>query len=208
MTNQTTANKSFILYQEYKKNISLLSQNQKGDLLDAIFAYNEGQEIQLDPIVKMAFSFIKADLDRNNNKYKSIVERNKINGSKGGRPSKPTGLNNKPKKPTGLFGNPNDNDNVNGNKDKEKKTNKDFETFWNLYNKKTSRVDAERKFKAALKTTSFENIINGLNKYIKSRGVESKFWKNPSTWLNQECWNDEYSVKNDTNDNLDKWSKY
>ena len=61
--------KSFILFQEYEKNIALLSQSQKGDLLDAIFSYNNGQEIELDPIVKMAFSFIKLDLDRNKESY-------------------------------------------------------------------------------------------------------------------------------------------
>ena len=94
----------------------MLSQNQKGDLLDAIFCYNEGIEIELDPIVKMAFSFIKADLDRNKLKYENIIERNKINGASGGRPKNPE----KPRKPSGLFGNPekpretlNENENVN-----------------------------------------------------------------------------------------------
>ena len=78
MTTQISQNKSFILYQEYQKNISILTQNQKGDLLDAIFSYNEGIEIELDPIVKMAFSFIKSDLDRNKAKYQNIIERNKL----------------------------------------------------------------------------------------------------------------------------------
>jgi len=116
MTTQISQNKSFILYQEYQKNISILTQNQKGDLLDAIFSYNEGIEIELDPIVKMAFSFIKSDLDRNKAKYQNIIERNKINGASGGRPKNPE----KPKEPSGLFGNPekpketlNGNDNVN-----------------------------------------------------------------------------------------------
>ena len=122
MTSQISQNKSFILYQEYQKNISILTQNQKGDLLDAIFSYNEGIEIELDPIVKMAFSFIKSDLDRNKAKYQNIIERNKINGASGGRPKNPE----KPKEPTGFFGNPekpketlNDNGNVNVNVDKD-----------------------------------------------------------------------------------------
>jgi len=122
MTSQISQNKSFILYQEYQKNISILTQNQKGDLLDAIFSYNEGIEIELDPIVKMAFSFIKSDLNRNKAKYQNIIERNKINGASGGRPKNPE----KPKEPSGLFGNPekpketlNGNDNVNVNVDKD-----------------------------------------------------------------------------------------
>ena len=126
MTSSISQNKSFILYQEYQKNISILTQNQKGDLLDAIFSYNQGIEIELDPIVKMAFSFIKSDLDRNKAKYQNIIERNKINGASGGRPKNPE----KPKEPNGLFGNPekpretlNGNDNVNKDDNKNEHDN-------------------------------------------------------------------------------------
>lgn len=70
-----------------------------------------------------------------------------------------------------------------------------FESFWNLYDKKTGRPDAEKKFKAALKKDTFENIIAGLERYIKARGSDSQYWKHPSTWLNQECWKDEYQPK-------------
>ena len=68
-----------------------------------------------------------------------------------------------------------------------------FQSFWDSYNKKTSKPDAEKKFKAALKNDTFENIMAGVGRYIKTRGDDSKFWKNPSTWLNQECWKDEYN---------------
>lgn len=70
-----------------------------------------------------------------------------------------------------------------------------FEEFWNLYNKKTGKADAEKKFKAALKIDTFENIMTGLNAYVKVRSPESKFWKDPSTWLNKQCWKDEYETK-------------
>ena len=72
--------KSFILYQEYKENISLLSQSEKGDLLDAIFDYNDGIENELKPIVKMAFSFIKADLARNRENYEKKQKERSTNG--------------------------------------------------------------------------------------------------------------------------------
>ena len=71
-----------------------------------------------------------------------------------------------------------------------------FESFWNLYDKKKSRPDAEKKFKAALKKDTFENIVAGLEKYIKARGTDAQYWKHPSTWLNQECWKDEYTQPN------------
>jgi uncharacterized protein YdaU (DUF1376 family) len=85
-----------------------------------------------------------------------------------------------------------------------------FESFWNLYDKKKSRPDAEKKFKAALKIDTYENIIAGVEKYIKARSPDSQYWKNPSTWLNQECWKDDYSTpkSESTTFNPTKWSKY
>lgn len=72
--------KSFILYQEYEENIADLSQKQKGDLLDAIFAYSHGHLIELEPLVKMAFSFIKADLDRSGKAWKKTREERSLSG--------------------------------------------------------------------------------------------------------------------------------
>jgi hypothetical protein len=145
MTNQNKV-KSFILYQEYKKNISLLSQNQKGDLLDAIFSFNEEVEIKLDPIVEMAFSFIKSDLERNKIKYQNIIERNKINGVNGGRPKNPK----EPKKPSGLFGNPKEpketlNDNEDDNEDKDDNKNEECKLINdNLDEIKKNEIDLEK----------------------------------------------------------------
>lgn len=127
---------SFILYQDYEQHIQLLTDEQAGKLLKAIFAYNQGNPFDLDPITKMAFSFIKAGLDRDNEKYKSILNRNKNNGLKGGRP-KNQDLNQQenPNNPVGFLGtqnNPdepkkadndtdNENDNVSENETVKKK---------------------------------------------------------------------------------------
>ena len=74
--------KSFILFQEYKENLSSLSQNQKGDLLDAIFAFNDDDEIDLEPLTKMAFSFIKSDLQRNKESWNRSIVSGKIGNLK------------------------------------------------------------------------------------------------------------------------------
>jgi hypothetical protein len=81
---------SFILYQEYEKHLELLTTEQKGKLLEAIFLYNRGEKIELEPIILMAFSFIKSDLDINKLKYEAICKRRSEAGSKGGRPEKQT----------------------------------------------------------------------------------------------------------------------
>jgi len=85
-----------------------------------------------------------------------------------------------------------------------------FESFWNLYGKKLSRPDAEKKFKAALKKDTFENIIAGLEKYIKARGADTQYWKHPSTWLHNECWKDDYTQgkSNGSGFTPTQWSKY
>ena len=70
-----------------------------------------------------------------------------------------------------------------------------FELFWNRYDKKVSRADAEKKFIAALKKDTIENIMSGLDNYLRTRSPDSQYWKNPVTWLNQECWKDEYIPK-------------
>lgn len=44
----------------------------------------------MDSITKMAFSFIRAALDRSDDKYQKKIEANKENGKLGGRPRKDT----------------------------------------------------------------------------------------------------------------------
>ena len=76
---------SFLLYTDYKQHIDLLSLEEKGQLLDAIFNYAEGNEIELDGMAKMAFSFIRAQMDRDNENYEKTCEARREAGSKGGK---------------------------------------------------------------------------------------------------------------------------
>ena len=80
--------KTLLLYQEYEEHFKLLTDEQKGQLIMALFAYNRGEKVELDGILQMAFSFMKADIDRNNAKYNEIVEARREAGRKGGRPRK------------------------------------------------------------------------------------------------------------------------
>lgn len=81
--------KSFVLYCEYKKHFELLSPEDQGRLLMAIFDYVEsGAEPQLEPLPMMAFSFIRAQMDRDIAKYEETCRRRAEAGKKGGRPSK------------------------------------------------------------------------------------------------------------------------
>ena len=80
--------KSFILYFDYRQHLELLSDAEKGSLLMALFDYSESGELPgFDGTLRMAFSFISAQMDRDAVKYEAICERNRANGTKGGRPS-------------------------------------------------------------------------------------------------------------------------
>src|SRR5699024_9840406 len=61
---------SFLIYIDYEEQFSLLTDEQLGQLIRAIMKYEKTSEIpKLDGMLKMAFSFIKTQLDRDREKY-------------------------------------------------------------------------------------------------------------------------------------------
>lgn len=95
--------KSFLIYLEYEEQLADLSNEELGVLLRAIFQYEkDGTEPKFSGLLKMAFAFIKGNLNRDKNKYDKRCVTSAINGSKGGRPRKKEPNekpNEKPKKP-------------------------------------------------------------------------------------------------------------
>lgn len=77
---------SFLLYKSFYGAVSGLSDRQLGRLFRAIFRYQIDRSTQVDADIHMAFLFIKNQFDIDEQKYQKIIERNKRNGSKGGRP--------------------------------------------------------------------------------------------------------------------------
>ena len=71
---------SFILYLEQKEILDMLTDEEAGKLIKAIFEYeNTGTIPKLDKSLQLAFIPIKSSLDRNKEKYEKVVERNKKN---------------------------------------------------------------------------------------------------------------------------------
>lgn len=69
---------SFILYTSYYALIEGLTDEQLGQLTRAIFLYaRDGKVINLEPVVRMAFSFIKDNIERNQDKYQAKCEKNR-----------------------------------------------------------------------------------------------------------------------------------
>lgn len=69
-----------MLYTAQYPAIKTMTQEQKGDLLDALYAYAiDGAQIsaETDPMVQMAFAFIRDAIDRAQGKYEAKCERNR-----------------------------------------------------------------------------------------------------------------------------------
>ena len=67
---------SFVLYTEYLRHIQLLTMEQRGVLFTAIMAYEgEAEMPEMDGAVEMAFSFIKVQLERDEEKYAEVSKK-------------------------------------------------------------------------------------------------------------------------------------
>ena len=74
--------------------------------------------------------------------------------------------------------------------------NNNFEEFYSLYPRKEAKQKALQAYLKAIKKVDKDTLLEGLKKYIdyiKTNKKEREFIKHPATWLNQGCWEDEYS---------------
>lgn len=214
------SNQSFVLYTSYFEILSDLPNEKLGELFRAILEYKTTKK---QPVVSVdlsvVFKFIKNQLDIDEEKYNKKRSKNSNNGSKGGAPR---GNQNARKQPKTTQNKHNDNDNVNVNDNvlkkekikKEKKLNSEqeiqFELWYQKYPNKKSKTRALTAFFNALKKTSFDTLMSGLNSYIQEieyKKTEKEYIKHPATWLNQECWNDDY-LTNSAKDPPQKDSSY
>lgn len=100
----------FSLKSSYFDKFQSLTDEQFGSLVRLLFAYQSSREYPdiKDPVVNLAFDVIKPDIDAIIEKNERISERNRLNGSKGGRPRKnattlpSSDKPDNPKKPTGF----------------------------------------------------------------------------------------------------------
>jgi len=81
----TSKRKSFVLHKDSLEILPDLTDDQAGKLFKAIYAYQIGEDIKLDQIVKMVFLPFKNQFARDDEKYTETCERRAIAGSKGGK---------------------------------------------------------------------------------------------------------------------------
>ncbi len=120
---------TFVFYKDWMEAIKDLPDDIRLEIYESIIGYATTGNLQgLKPMAKVAFNFIKADIDRDAKKYMSTKTRNQENGKRGGRPRKEP--QNNPENPVGYLEtqtNPKnlDNDNVYDNDQKKRSTNVD-----------------------------------------------------------------------------------
>ena len=106
-----------LIYPSHYEMMEELTDTQAGLLIKTIGRYQKGEDISIsDDLVRGMWLAMKHDFDVQKEKYESVVQRNRENGKKGGRPKNP-------KNPSGLLKtqtNPNNLKDKDKDKDKEK----------------------------------------------------------------------------------------
>ena len=92
MENSQKKKKSFVLYADFEPALMKMTVRERGMLFTMIYSYvNRGYaELLFKPTaaVEMAFDIIRAQLDRDAEKYEQICKKNSEHGKLGGRPRK------------------------------------------------------------------------------------------------------------------------
>jgi hypothetical protein len=69
-----------------------------------------------------------------------------------------------------------------------------FDAFWAAYPRRISKGAARTAFAKAIKKTTLEVMLEALKAYRLHKPEKIDF-KHPATWLNGECWDDEWEQK-------------
>lgn len=92
---------------------------------------------------------------------------------------------------------------TNNNKENKNKKNNniyndEFEKLWKLYPRKQGKAKALQAYiKARKNGVEYETIKKGVenySRYVENNRIEQEYIKHGSTWFNQQCWDDDYSV--------------
>lgn len=194
--------KNFLLSTEHLEILNSLSDEDNGKLFKGIFSYVITGKSGLNGYLKTIFIPFKILIDKNEESYQKIVERNKENGAKGGRPKKQDN-------PVGYLetqGNPEKHDTSHihihnhNQEDRDKGMGKEKETFTddvltriqtefnNVGLSKVTVLSKSRKEKLKLRLKEFSEdiIIDTIKKIPNSKflmGENKQGWKCTFDWL-------------------------
>lgn len=183
---------SIIFLKDWKPLIFSLSIEHQSVFWELFTSYEYGTEQNCEnDFVKPIWNFIKSQLDNMKEKYNErVVERNRENGSKGGRPKNPT----KPKQTQQNLKNPmgknetqktpNDKDNVNDNV--KEKDNNNVNDFYRIINHlKLSLEDFEKLLYLGYSKKQIDDILDSIENYKLNKNYTSLFLT-AKKWLQKE----------------------
>lgn len=219
--------KSFVLYTDYAKHVDLLSEEEAGRLLKALFKFVEdGTEPEFTGALNMCFSFISTQIERDKEKYNDVCQKRAEAGRKGGKQKQANLANakNDKQKQANLADNENDTENVidteNVTEIKKIKYSKEFEKFWEIYPKKVDKGQAYKKYLARL-TDGYhpDELISAAANYkeqCEKQRTEQRFIKHAKTFLGDTLPFSDYINQNNRiqnqndadDDNVNPFSEY
>lgn len=158
--------KSFILHVDSLDVLSDLSDEQAGKLFKAMLAFHKGEEIELDPLTKMAFNFFKNQFIRDNEKYIKTCEARAQAGSKGGKQKQHNLANaSKSKQKVAKVA-----DNESDSDSDSKKDNKKDKLDWSALQMSEQEIKEIKQLRRSAKAVVTQRVINDLSKqFEKSR---------------------------------------
>jgi len=158
--------KSFLIHIDSLAILDDLTDEQAGQLFKAIKAHQDGSEIELSALVKIAFSPFKNQFIRDDEKYKKTCEARALAGSKGGKQKVANASKAKQSKANLA-------DNDNKNKNKKKNGNKnirsvspklDFKSWPNIPSDQI--LTDWKKLRTRLKANVTQTVINRMGKEL------------------------------------------
>lgn len=206
--------RSFVLYCAYREQLALLTDEERGRLLMALFDYCESKTVpELQGMPLMAFAFIKAQIDRDSEKYDKTVQARREAGRKGGKATKKAEKQTQAKQAFALLDNQTEAPQSESTADfppaekpdAEIAPKKDvhaerFIEFWSVYPKKVGKGAAEKAWSKIKPNAELHlKILSAIERqkmseqWLRDNG---QYIPNPATWLNQRRWEDELQEAN------------
>lgn len=185
------AKNAFVFYYDWLDLLEDQSFENKGKLIDAVSKLHlNGEDItdELPEGVRMLFKQMKKQFERDSEKYNAVIEKRRNAGIKSGLARQEKTIGKPPVEPVPKV-------------PKAPKPPKEpclFEDFYTLYPRKEAKQNALKAYQKAVKQVSHEAIIEGVSKYkqqIDAKQTEKQYIKQPATWLNQGCWDDDYNFE-------------
>ena len=192
--------KSFLAYCDWKEMFDSLPDDKAGQLIKHIFAYVNDEDPQSeDFIINALFANIKNTLKRDLVKYENFIEKQRLNGGKGGRPPKPKTTQNNPTVNLANPEKPNTNPLEAKEPDRDRDRDRDrvieekknIEYVYSLYpakcpikNTSTGKGSKDKeKIKQLLKTHSVEDLSKIIKFYLEDNRKGERFIMNFKTLL-------------------------